>query len=131
MAYKTPNVSEGRLWDDRLPGTNIVVDSPAWFAWLAAPTTVCFAYALFNRAQGYIDGFVTVRKETRQRGGAYWTAYRRQGKRLCKVYLGPSTAVTAARLEAAAARLKARDSPVGNDGGPVAAPPDVHRPPDA
>lgn len=112
MAYKTPRVSEGALCDDRLPGLSIRLDSPAWFAWLEAPTNVCFTYALFNRAQGYIDGFVTVRKETRRRGQTYWTAYRRQGKRLCKVYLGRAPAVTAARLAAAAARLHPRDGPV-------------------
>lgn len=43
---------------------------------------------------------MTVRKERRQRGGMYWTAYRRQGRRLRKIYLGPSHILTQARLEA-------------------------------
>ena len=51
---------------------------PQWFAWLEAPENCCFSYALLNHAKGYIDGFMTVRKERRQRGGVYWTAYRRQ-----------------------------------------------------
>ena len=38
--------------------------------------------------------------ERRQRGRIYWTAYWRVGDRLCKVYLGPATAVTPARLRA-------------------------------
>lgn len=112
MAYKTPRVSDGVLLDDQTPGPSIPLDSPAWFAWLEVPTNVCFSYALFNRRMGYIDGFVTVRKERRQRGGAYWTAYRRQGHHLRKIYLGPSTAVTKARLEQVATHLNARDGPV-------------------
>ena len=50
---------------------------------------------------------MTVRKERRQRGGAYWSAYRRQGRRLRKIYLGPSASVTEARLREVAARLYA------------------------
>jgi LuxR family maltose regulon positive regulatory protein len=111
MAYATPRVSAGYLCDDRVTGLTIKLDSPAWFAWLATPANVCFNYALVNRTKGYIDGYVTVRKEARQRGSGYWTAYRRQGKRLRKVYLGPSATVTLARIEAAVARLRARDGP--------------------
>jgi LuxR family maltose regulon positive regulatory protein len=111
MAYKTPRVSAGVLLDDQTPGPSIPLDSPAWFAWLETPTNVCFSYALFNRKMGYIDGFVTVRKERRQRGGAYWTAYRRQGHHLRKVYFGHSAAVTQARLEQVATQLRARDGP--------------------
>jgi hypothetical protein len=111
MAYKTPWVSEGALCDDRTPEPSIPLDSPAWFAWLEAPTNVCFKYALFNRAKGYIDGFMTVRKERRQRGGDYWSVYRRQGQQLRKVYLGRSATLTQARLAAVAVRLHARDGP--------------------
>ena len=42
---------------------------------------------------------MTVRKERRQRGGTYWTVYRRVGGQVRKIYLGPAEAVTAARLE--------------------------------
>ena len=111
MAYKTPRVSDGGLWDDRSPGSWIPLDSPAWFAWLEAPEHCSFSYALMNHAKGYIDGFMTVRKEHRQRGGAYWTAYRRQGHSLRKVYLGPTPALTAARLAEAARRLYTPDGP--------------------
>src|SRR5690606_20983778 len=71
-----------------------------------------FSYALFNRTQGYIDGFFTLRKERRQRGTAYWSAYRRQGQRLRKLYIGRSTALTEARLEEIAAHLRIRDGPL-------------------
>ena len=47
----------------------------------------------------------------RQRGGAYWTAYRRHGRSLRKVYLGPTPALTAARLADAARRLYTPDGP--------------------
>ena len=87
------------------------LDSPAWFAWLDVPTTIRFSYALHNRAKGYIDGFMTVRKEQRQRRGAYWRAYRRQGQRLTKLYLGRSATLTQARLEEVAHQLRPRDGP--------------------
>ncbi len=72
MSEKTPRVWEvqsygaerGRraiLSDPSAPGPDIVVDSPAWFAWLEAPTTTSFSYPLFDPAAGYILGFMTVR----------------------------------------------------------------------
>ncbi|HEX6797729.1 MAG TPA: LuxR C-terminal-related transcriptional regulator [Ktedonobacterales bacterium] len=76
----------------------IALDSPEWFDWLAQPTTRSFElrHALGN---------VTVRKERRQRGGDYWVAYHRTGRRLRKAYLGKSQQLTAARLHQAAAQL--------------------------
>lgn len=102
MSGKTPTVSAGGVYD---PG-RIELDSPAWWAWLEAPTTTRFAYPLFDPAVGYIIGFMTVRKEGRQRGGHYWTVYRRAGARLRKVYLGRSATVTANRLQAIADQLR-------------------------
>ena len=87
----------------------IHLDSPQWFAWLEAPENDSFSYALHNHAKGYIDGFMTVRKEHRPRGGLYWSAYRRQGRRLRKLYLGTSACLTADRLRHAAARLCASE----------------------
>lgn len=84
------------------------VDTPAWFAWLDAPTTTSFAYPVHNLAQGWIEGFMTVRKEPRARGGVYWTAYWRVHGHLSKVYLGRTTGLTDARLHAVAASLLAR-----------------------
>ena len=111
MTKSIPIVQDGFVVDDHTPGTAIYLDTFAWFAWLEAPTTTRFSYALFNRAQGYIDGFMTVRKERRQRGMTYWSVYRRQGPHLRKVYVGPSTALTQARLEQIAAQLRPRDGP--------------------
>jgi LuxR family maltose regulon positive regulatory protein len=105
MIAKTPTVSAGGLYDPASPG-RIDLDSPAWWAWLERPTTTRFAYPLVDPAGGYIIGFMTIRKEGRQRGGQYWTAYRRAGARLRKVYLGRSATVTQARLQAIADQLR-------------------------
>jgi hypothetical protein len=111
MAKTIPMVRDGILLDDQTTGTTIHLDTPAWFAWLEAPATTRFSYAIFNWSQGYIDGFLTVRKERRQRGGAYWLVYRRQGRRLRKVYVGPSAALTQTRLDQIAAALRQPDVP--------------------
>jgi LuxR family maltose regulon positive regulatory protein len=110
MTRSIPTVRKDVL-DLDTTGPAIRLDTPAWFAWLDEPTTTRFSYGLFNRSQGYIDGFVTLRKERRQRGAAYWTAYRRQGQRLRKIYIGRSTQLTHARLEEIATHLRARDGP--------------------
>jgi len=112
MSRATPRIwvaawtGEAYLEDAALPAGRLWLDTPAWFAWLEAPSTTRFSYALFNRAKGYIDGFITLRKEQRQRGRAYWSAYRRQGQRVRKLYLGPSTALTHDQLERLAARFQ-------------------------
>jgi hypothetical protein len=114
MTKSIPIVQDGVVVDDPIAGPTIYLDTLAWFSWLEAPTTTRFSYALFNRHRGYIDGFMTVRKEGRQRGTSYWTVYRRQGQRLRKVYVGPSAALTQARLEQIAAQLRPRAGPSRN-----------------
>lgn len=111
MTKNIPSVRNGLLLDDQSAGPAIHLDTVAWFAWLELPTTTHFSYALFNRSRGYIDGFMTVRKERRQRGAAYWSVYRRQGHHLRKVYVGASAALTLARLEQIATQLRPRDGP--------------------
>jgi hypothetical protein len=98
MSSKTARVAEGRLYDPRQPATSIGVDTPAWFAWVEAVTTRSFSYALVDRTVGYVIGVMTVRKERRQRGGAYWVVYRRGAGRVQKRYLGRSAMITHARL---------------------------------
>jgi hypothetical protein len=83
----------------------IRLDTPAWFGWLEAPTTSGFSYPVFDPTQGYIVGWMTVRKERRQRGGRYWAVFRRDGSRVRKIYLGRSATITQARLEAIAQEL--------------------------
>lgn len=111
MAPERPTVAvtgqQGRvLYDPAQGGAGIPLDSPAWPAWLDAATTRGFAYPVYDAAAGYIVGWLTVRKERRQRGGDYWSVYRRQGGRLRRVYLGGAAAVTAARLEEIARALR-------------------------
>jgi hypothetical protein len=108
MRTKTPTA-----WVDLSGGSariadGLTLDTPAWFAWLEEDTTRSFAYPIYNAAQGYIEAFMTVRKERRQRGQAYWTAYSHVSRCLRKVYLGRSATVTEARLRAAAATLLER-----------------------
>lgn len=111
MTKNIPLVSDAVLMDPESSGPSIEIDTPAWFAWLDAPTTSRFSYAMHNRRLGYIDGYMTVRKERRQRGGAYWSAYRRQGKRLRKIYLGSSAALTRERLDQLASYLRKPEQP--------------------
>lgn len=85
----------------------IRLDTPEWEQWLEEPTTSSFAYPVYDRRGGYIRGWMTVRKEHRNRGGHYWVAYRRVGKRLCKLYLGRSAQVGQSQLGDAAARFLA------------------------
>ena len=134
MTHKTATVTEARRYDKAEPYYEVTLDcawphtrrihldSPQWFAWLEAPENHAFSYALMNHAKGYIDGFMTVRKERRQRGGVYWTAYRRQGRRLRKIYLGPSASVTEARLREVADRLYAGEGPGEKPTGALGAP---------
>ena len=114
MTKTIPVVQAGVVVNDQRAGAAIHLDTPAWFAWLEMSTTTRFSYALFNRSRGYIDGFMTVRKERRQRGGAYWSVYRRQGQHLRKLYVGPSSALTHAHLEQIALLLHPGDGPPQN-----------------
>jgi hypothetical protein len=69
MSAKTPTVSAHWVYDPAQPAAGIRLDTPAWLAWLDAETTTRFAYPVFDPAHGYLAGFMTVRKEQRQRGG--------------------------------------------------------------
>ena len=111
MTRKTATVSSDSLYGAQTNWCSIPLDSAQWFAWLEAPENLSFSYALMNHAKGYIDGFMTVRKEPRQRGGAYWTVYRRQGRSIRKIYLGPASVLTADRLAEVAQRLHNPDGP--------------------
>ena len=96
-------------------GSTIRLDSEAWRAWLEAPSTVGFAYPVYDRVKGYIRGWMSVRKERRARGGEYWVAYHRTGRRLRKIYLGRAERVRQAELAAAAARFAAMEVGVASE----------------
>src|SRR4051812_28317600 len=86
--------------------------SAARWAWLGAPGTTGFRFLTDA-------GAFTARREPKP-GGWYWYAYRRQGGRLHKRYLGRAEDLTLDRLHAAA-RLLAPEPPA--PGPPPAAPP--------
>src|SRR6516164_1111982 len=68
----------------------IVPDSPEWFAWLDQTSSFAFVGK---------RGHYTARKEAKQRGGHYWSAYRATSEHLVKKYLGKTTDLSLARLE--------------------------------
>ena len=100
MARRIPHVADGVLHTQEPPGApEIAVDSPAWAAWLEDRATHSFSF----EGPG---GTFTARKERRSGGDEeYWTAYRKRGGKLRKVYLGKAEKLTLARLEDAAAAL--------------------------
>jgi hypothetical protein len=101
MARTTPHILDGFLlayeeqgWISRRVG------SASWSAWLAQPGHRLFAY----------DGLTVRREVPKGKRQAFWYAYRKSAGRVRKVYLGKSTALTAARLAEAAHRLHAQDA---------------------
>src|SRR5918997_1216736 len=111
MTRRIPQVADGVLRVlDPSGGPEIAVASPSWIAWLTDPATRSFSF------QG-TSGRYTARKEHRSRGGEYWIAYRKQGGKLHKAYLGKAEDVTLARLEDVAAAMADRGGEV------VASPP--------
>jgi hypothetical protein len=114
MSKKPPQIRGAWLLNPQADGRDIRLDTAAWLSWLEAPATTSFAYPLHDRQQGCIVGLMTVRKDRRQRGGSYWSVFRRSGQRLRRVYLGASLQVTAAHLERIAQQLLAEARPSAN-----------------
>jgi LuxR family maltose regulon positive regulatory protein len=97
-----PSVTDGLLQATTAGGgAGLAVGSPAWFAWLADDAARSFSFR--SPAGAY-----TARKERRQRGGAYWVAYRTAAGRQHKVYLGRAEDLTPDRLAEAATTLARR-----------------------
>ncbi len=106
MTRRIPQVADGVLHVlDPSGGPEIAVASPSWIAWLTDPATRSFSF------QGPSCRY-TARKEHRSRGGEYWVAYRKQGGKLHKAYLGKAEDVTLARLEDVAAMMADRGGEV-------------------
>ena len=76
--------------------THLEPDSPEWFAWLARLGSFHF--------QGKLGHF-TARQERKQRGDAYWYAYRKAHQLRFKRYLGATDTLTLAKLEQTASVL--------------------------
>src|SRR5829696_4961890 len=102
MARRIPLVTAEGLRVLEPPGEpTITVDSPGWAAWLRDPATRSFSFRGSS-------GTFTARKERRSGGAEYWSAYRKRGGKLRKVYLGKAEKLTLARLEDAATMLAGR-----------------------
>src|SRR5215204_240482 len=116
MARHIPLVTAGVLRVLEPPGEpTITVDSPGWAAWLRDPATRSFSFRGSN-------GTFTARKERRSGSEEYWTAYRKRGGKLRKVYLGKAEKLTLSRLEDAATMLAGRgEVTTADDAGPTRA----------
>lgn len=77
-----------------------------WFDWLDTIPSFSFQSRAGERC--------TLRKETMQRGGAYWYSYRRAGGRVIKRYVGKSSELTIARLEAVAGDIADKTLPTND-----------------
>jgi ATP/maltotriose-dependent transcriptional regulator MalT len=118
---RIPLVTDGVLQGTAAgESAHVPVGSTGWFAWLADDEARSFSF----RSP---EGTYTARKERRQRGGAYWVAYRTVGGRQHKMYLGTVADLTPERLAEAAAALTERiadaaatasDSPTGSSASP-------------
>ena len=91
----TPWIKHGQL--PAPDGTTILLDTPAWFAWLQTADRFCFSSPHHSYR-------FTARKEKR-RGHYYWYAYMKNASKLHNIYLGKSERLTLAYLEQAALKL--------------------------
>jgi hypothetical protein len=91
----TPWIRKGQLITDA--NQRIVVDSPAWFAWLE--TAACFCYTPDSSPNR-----LTARKEKR-RHHFYWYGYSKNASKLHTIYLGKSVQLTRLRLDQACEQL--------------------------
>jgi predicted ATPase/DNA-binding CsgD family transcriptional regulator len=100
MARITP-VVQGEIlrWSVDGHEQQLAVGTPAWYSWLEKASLFAFV--------GESDTF-TARKEPKPHGATYWRAYRKQGGRLYRAYLGKSEQLTLERLNAIAALLARR-----------------------
>lgn len=118
MARRIPLVTDGVLRVLEPQGEpTITVDSSGWAAWLSDPATRSFSFRGSN-------GTFTARKERRSGSEGYWSAYRKRGGKLQKVYLGKAEKLTLARLEDAATILAGRGEgkvTTADDAGPTPA----------
>ncbi|HEX6555398.1 MAG TPA: LuxR C-terminal-related transcriptional regulator [Ktedonobacteraceae bacterium] len=94
QAYR---LSEGRDGSS----LDIVPESPAWFDWLDQVSSFAFLGK---------SGHFTARKEAKQRGDRYWSAYLTTGEQLTKKYLGKTADLTLARLEHIAGILRTQSA---------------------
>src|SRR5260370_29702685 len=96
-------VSEHQIYGLREAHSNsqslpVTPGSAEWFSWLSRIPSFTFTGQ---------HGWLTVRQEARGGTGTYWYAYRRQGDKMFKRYLGRTAELTPAHLEEVALQLTA------------------------
>ena len=97
MARSTPVVrAETVTWSVDKYEHQLVVGTPAWYAWLEEVSKFAYVNDL---------GTFTARKKPGQHSRAYWTAYRKHHGKLYRAYLGKSHHMTLERLNAVAILL--------------------------
>src|SRR5688572_14092808 len=82
---------------DNITSEPVDSEGATWQEWLVQTSSFSF--------RGKHGENFTARKELRERGGAYWTAYRKVKGRLKRKYLGLPQELTLERLEEVAAAL--------------------------
>src|SRR5690242_14413256 len=97
LQWSSPTEEYAIFHDGRPIAPRIEPSSQHWVDWLETVPSFSF--------QSRDGGSCTVRKETVQRGGTYWYAYRRREGRMVKRYLARSAELTLARLEEVTATL--------------------------
>lgn len=99
MAYRTPHICDGMLIPaTAIQTTPIRVGSSEWWHWLQHEKC---SFAFVSE-----QGNFTARREYRH-GNWYWYGYRKQHKKLHKVYLGKTSELTLERLQTVAELLNA------------------------
>jgi DNA-binding CsgD family transcriptional regulator len=96
VVVRSPLIADGHWLVGPEDGLLVVLESPAWFAWLDAHTA--FRYA------GPAGQFAAHKQSVRP-NAAYWQAFRKHAGKLHSVHLGRSSKLTAARLADAARAL--------------------------
>ena len=87
----SPVTEAYELYETRNRGVlKIAPDSPQWFSWLEQVSSFAFVGK---------SGHYTARKETKQRGDRYWSAYLVKDTQLSKKYLGKTADLILTRLE--------------------------------
>jgi LuxR family maltose regulon positive regulatory protein len=103
LAWSSSQQAYALTEGEGLVSLRIMLDSPAWFAWLAQVPSFAFTGK---------SGSYTARKEIRH-GDVYWYAYLRTREKLTKKYLGKTPGLTIARLEDVEGILHADQAPGG------------------
>ena len=122
MARRIPHVADGYFMRKDHPERRISRSTRPWAEWLEDRATRSFSF------EGP-SGTFTARKERRSGSDEeYWSAYRKRGGKLRKVYLGKAEKLTLARLEKAATELTGHGEHgatrrcAAGDGGPSSVP---------